>query len=414
MAVMILVILAIERLAPALRAQMTRPSASESRPAFIVTFGRAAVETPRAEAVRPSTMSVPRPLPIAPAGRTSKHARTALSRPAVNRWGLLVDKRVSGYIPVLRELRDGSATPSDRCAPVWRIRIWQCTTTAPDDVASVPGRERPMEYPRFERLVIGGTTAFVLLTLVAAIVTSGPDPAEIVGQMAVIFVMVAAVHWGRRVGTLAAFAACLLYLGVRMPLLAAEPTGNALLLIISRFAGYCLIGMVGGEIFARVKYMFASQNRSGVIDDWSQVYNQRYAARALEQALARHRRYQEPYSVVVVRLEPAVTGTQAPPKLRGVVRTVASFLRDDVRLADDVARLDDGRFVVMLPHTPGKAAPAVAERVRTGICNELGAKDDCVTTTCLGTDLDIAALEQFAASITPGENAVRDQPASGA
>ncbi len=58
---------------------------------------------------------------------------------------------------------------------------------------------------------------------------------------------------------------------------------------------------MGGEIFARVKYLFAGSKDSDVIDDWSRVYNQRYAARALEQAVARHKRYQEPFSAILVR-----------------------------------------------------------------------------------------------------------------
>ena len=56
---------------------------------------------------------------------------------------------------------------------------------------------------------------------------------------------------------------------------------------------------------------------SNMIDDWSRVYNQRYAARAIEQAVARHKRYQEPFSAILVQLEPALTGTQRPQKLRG-------------------------------------------------------------------------------------------------
>jgi GGDEF domain-containing protein len=212
-------------------------------------------------------------------------------------------------------------------------------------------------------------------------------------------VMGVAVHWGRKAGTLAALVACLLYLAVRLPLLAAGLSPQAFVLMVSRFAGYCLIGLVGGEIFGRVKYIFAGSRESGVIDDWSRVYNQRYALRAIEQATARYRRYQEPFSLVVLRLEPVLTATRRPEKLRGLVRTVAGFLRDDVRLVDDVARLDDGRFVVLLPHTAAKAAPVVAARLVAGVCGTLGVKGECVTSMSLGADEHTPALEAFAASI---------------
>jgi GGDEF domain-containing protein len=259
-----------------------------------------------------------------------------------------------------------------------------------------------MEYGRFERLVIGSTTVLVLLSVAVSIAGGVADTAEIIGQLAIIVVMVAAVHWGRRAGTFAALAACLVYLALRLPLIAAGLTPQALLLIVSRFAGYCLVGIVGGEIFARVKYLSGSKD-SNMIDDWSRVYNQRYAARAIEQAVARHKRYQEPFSAILVQLEPVLTGTQRPQKLRGLVRTVAAFIRDDVRMVDDVARLEDGRFVVLLPHTPGNAAPIVASRLTDGICRTLGVKDNCISTLCLGTDHDTAALEQLVAGLGVAE-----------
>lgn len=259
-----------------------------------------------------------------------------------------------------------------------------------------------MEYGRFERLVIGSTTVLVLLSVAVSIAGGGADTAEIIGQLAIIFVMVAAVHWGRRAGTFAALAACLVYLALRLPLIAAGLTTQALLLIVSRFAGYCLVGIVGGEIFSRVKYLSGSKD-SNMIDDWSRVYNQRYAARAIEQAVARHKRYQEPFSAILVQLEPALTGTQRPQKLRGLVRTVAGFLRDDVRMVDDVARLEDGRFVVLLPHTPGANAPIVASRLTEGICRTLGVKENCISTLCLGTENDTAALEELVAGLTDAE-----------
>lgn len=271
-----------------------------------------------------------------------------------------------------------------------------------------------MEYARFERLVIGGTLLLVLLTVAASIASGAADAAEIIGQLAIVGVMGAAVHWGRKAGTIAALAACLLYLVLRLPMLSAGMTPQAFPLVVSRLAGYCLIGIVGGEVFARVKYLCSGAAGYNVIDDWSRVYNQRYAARALEQAVVRHKRYREPFSMVIIRLEPVVTGSQKPEQLRGLVRRVASFLRDDVRMIDDVAHLDDGRFVVLLPHVPGTAAPAVADRLGTGISQTLGVQRSSVTATYLSAAEDTSALEQFAASIAYIEDEPIAQPASGA
>jgi len=270
-----------------------------------------------------------------------------------------------------------------------------------------------MEYRRFERLVIGAAALLVGLTLAASFAMGGLDAAEVVAQVAVVAVVAVAVHWGRKAGTVAALAACLLYLALRLPMLATGVTTGMFLLVITRFAGYCIIGIVGGEVFARVKYLFAEANATGVIDSWSRVYNQRYASRALDQAIERHRRYQEPFAVIILSLAPSLSASQRPEKLRGLVRSVAGILRDDVRMVDDVARIDDGRFVILLPHTPGTATPLVAERLVNGVCQALGLKKDAMTTVCLGAAENTAALQEFAAGIAPSRDEPEAQPPSG-
>lgn len=270
-----------------------------------------------------------------------------------------------------------------------------------------------MDYRRFEHLVVGGTAALVLLALAASVATGGVDVVELVGQLAMVAVMAVAVHFGRKVGTIAALAASLLYLALSLPVLSAGLTQERLLLVVSRLAGYCLVGIVGGEIFSRMKYLFASTGDSATIDDWSQVYNQRYTARALGQALERHNRYQEPFSVIVMCLEPILTSDQRPAKARGLVRTVAGILRHDVRLVDDVARLDDGRFVIMLPHTPGNAAHTVVGRLVEAVSQTLGYSESSVTTTCLCAQDDAVALREFATSLAYETDQTLAQPASG-
>ena len=95
-----------------------------------------------------------------------------------------------------------------------------------------------MEYRRFERLVIGSAVVLVGLTLAVSALSGGTDAAEFIGQLAVVGVVTAAIHWGRKAGTFAALAACLLYLAMRLPMLASEPSPETFLLVATRFAGY--------------------------------------------------------------------------------------------------------------------------------------------------------------------------------
>jgi len=266
-----------------------------------------------------------------------------------------------------------------------------------------------MNYSRFEKWAFAGTTLLVAITIVVSAPNWQFDPIEVVGQLIIIVVMAAALHWGHKAGTIAALGACLLYVLLRLPDLSEGLSTTALILVCTRFAGYGLIGIVGGEVFVRVKYLLAANSHNGVIDDWSQVYNQRYAARALAQTLTRHERYKEPYSVVVIRIDADALRQSSATKLKSTVRMIAGLLRDDVRMVDDVARLDDGGFVIMLPHTPGTAAPVVADRLTNGICRALNVNAASISTTCLGAEEDTAAFTDFVASLQPPSD---DAPAN--
>ena len=260
-----------------------------------------------------------------------------------------------------------------------------------------------MNYSSFERLILSAAAVLVLGTLAATIATGAAGYAEIVGQLAVLVVMFAAVRWGRKAGTIAAIAASLLYLGLQLPLISTSPSVKPAILVVTRLAGYCLIGIVGGELFARMKYFMAASEDSGMIDQWSGVYNQRYIASALEQAEARRQRYGEPFSVVLLELDVSLPAEQRADKLRGIVRAAASFMRDDVRMIDDVARLDDGRFLILLPHTSGANAPVVADRLSEGVCRALERKPGCAKTKCLGSEDDAEALSLLRSALAPDE-----------
>lgn len=125
-------------------------------------------------------------------------------------------------------VRDESAAAlgATKPAPMRRESCRQCTTREPRSVVSQGQwrRGETVEYARFERLVIGGTSLLVLLTVAASIASGAADVAEVIGQLAIIGVMGAAVHWGRKAGTIAALAACLLYLVLRLPMLSAGMT----------------------------------------------------------------------------------------------------------------------------------------------------------------------------------------------
>lgn len=258
-----------------------------------------------------------------------------------------------------------------------------------------------MKYARFEQLIIGIGALAVVGSLALSIQNGGPRLVDVAAQLLLLGVLVAAVHWGRRAGMYAAIAASLIYIALYLRVLSRphDVTVQVLVIIVARVAAYCLVGIVGGELCSRVKYIFARYDESNTIDDWSRVYNQRHASHAIEQARARYTRYGEPFSLVVITLVPEITAEMLPKRQRSLVRAVANFLREDVRMVDEVCRLDDGRFAVLLPHTPRDGGAVVAARLAAGVRRTVGAKPESVRVTCMGAAEDTIALAALNAEL---------------
>jgi len=258
-----------------------------------------------------------------------------------------------------------------------------------------------VKYSRFELLVVG-VGVLAVAGSIAFSLTSRPDGVEILAQVLLLVALAGAVHWGRSGGLLAAVAAFLVYLLARMPLILATgwTTGTVELVLIHGVT-YGFIGIVGGELCGRLKYFFARSSESPSIDECSRVYNQQFIAQLLSTALGSFDRYQAPFSVVVVRLAPAVTSELRDRKASSLVRAVANHLRNDIRMIDDVGHLDDGSFVLLLPHTPKTGATVAAERVRAGVRDIVGAKDESVTAEVLAAAEDTDALRTMLAGLAP-------------
>ena len=263
-----------------------------------------------------------------------------------------------------------------------------------------------MKYSRFEQLIVAAGSIVILGALVLSLYGGGPGFEEVAAQLMLFMTLVAAVHYGRKGGTIVAIAAATVYIVIRIPLLSSTVgvSSAALFMILSRLAAYGLVGVVGGDLFGRIKYMFARFENSGTIDDWSRVYNQLYAYRALEQAHARFTRYNEPYSLILLTLSPSLTAELRPSRQRTLIRGVANYIRGDVRMVDEVSRLGDGRFVMLLPHTPRDGGVIVRDRVASGVRHALGAREESISAVCYGAAEDSVAITSLLTDIAPPES----------
>jgi GGDEF domain-containing protein len=255
-----------------------------------------------------------------------------------------------------------------------------------------------MKYARFEQFVIGiAALAVLAMTIVASRDVNSAVTEGIAGVL-LLAVLAAAVHSGRKGGLAAAIAASAVYTVMSIPSIKAEHglTSHALVLLAMRVATYGLVGIVGGEACARLRHFLTRFNNSDTFDEWSRIFNQRYGSAILDKALSGFERYGHNFCVILLSIAPSVTADLGPQKIRAVVRGVAGYLRGDLRMVDEVARLDDGRFFVLLPNTPSEGGELVAARVRHGVRELLGALDASVTVHKLSSAQDAPELAALA------------------
>lgn len=256
-----------------------------------------------------------------------------------------------------------------------------------------------MKYSRFERLALA-VGALAILGTVLASWNAQPVLEEIIAQALLFVVLVGAVHWGRSGGFLAAIFAIIVYLALRAPLLFGEGlTPDLLDLVLVRTVAYGVVGILGGEVCGRIKYLLARLEGGANLDEETRVYNQAYLGRILEANLGLHARYKTPFSIVLIALAPALTSELKPSRRRSLLRAAANHIRNDVRLVDDVARLDDGTFVMVLPQTPKSGGAVAAGRVREGLRELLGARDESVTARVLAVPEDHSELSSLRDSL---------------
>lgn len=267
-----------------------------------------------------------------------------------------------------------------------------------------------MRYSFFERLVlaVGGAAIIgsLLLSYRASLVAE-----EVIAQVLLLGVLIGAVHWGRRGGFISAVAASLVYAVLRIPLAIQEGglTADVATLLLIRLLSYGLVGIVGGELCGRIRYILARLEDSSSVDEWSQLYNQRFICRALESALGQYGRYQTPFSTVRITVNERVYAELRDTRQRTLIRGVADHIRNDIRLVDEVGRLDDSSFLVVLPHTPLEGGTVVSERLREGVCRVLGAREESVTSEVLGAPEDAEALVELHRALASAPNGCAPQ-----
>lgn len=219
-----------------------------------------------------------------------------------------------------------------------------------------------MSYRRFELLLIALGFAVILATMIDTINTS-LGYQNLLGQALMAPVLFVALHWGRRSGRFAALGGSLIYLAATAT---GKDTGYSLISqeIVIRAIAYGVVGILGGELAHKMKYVLAGIENEEHLDPETKVFDKSYLTRLIQNYISYHSRYTRPFSIIMITLTQGDADAPAPRHLNPKgMRLSAMILRDNIRIIDELGCWNEKSLCVVAPDTAMQDAPAACKRI---------------------------------------------------
>ncbi len=228
-----------------------------------------------------------------------------------------------------------------------------------------------MDYRGFQRFILISGSVLIVISTILVYITTRSIP-EAIGQLLFFLLLAGAVYYGRRGGIVTAIMASTIYATLHFPTILSLGISPVLPLILVRTAIYGITGPLGGELLAQIKRFMVEASQNQFVDPETKIFNKIYFAKLVQTELARFERYKTVSSVVMLNLDPEVVNlTRESPQEQGL-RSVAEGLMSSIRLVDEVGRVEDQVFGVILPFTPADGAKIVARRLASVATDRLG------------------------------------------
>lgn len=219
-----------------------------------------------------------------------------------------------------------------------------------------------MSYRRFELLLVALGFAVILATMIDAI-NSSLGYENLLGQALMAPVLFVALHWGRRSGQLAALAAGVIYLGATAT---SEAATFSLISqeVVIRAIAYGAVGILGGELAHKMKYVLAGIENANYLDEHTKVFDKSYLTRLIQNFISYHSRYTRPFSIIMISLtQSGADADSTRPLDQKGMRLSAMILRDNIRIIDELGCWNETTLCVVAPDTATHDAPAACTRI---------------------------------------------------
>jgi GGDEF domain-containing protein len=218
-----------------------------------------------------------------------------------------------------------------------------------------------MKYAKFERIVIL-VIAIAIAVMAAAMLVQKTDGIEIFGHVMMLVVIVASLYWGKR-GALVSFLACFgAYTAARLIWIGDFSYATAAQLIAAKFLVYGILALLCSYMRTQFRYFFVKMERQDLIDDETQIGNEKFLAKELSSRINENERYDIPFSLLEFSLDEDFVSNM---RTRGVsvMRDLStSVLKSDTRSVDELARTHSD-LMVILPSVGREGAQICAHRL---------------------------------------------------
>lgn len=149
-----------------------------------------------------------------------------------------------------------------------------------------------------------------------------------------------------------------------------------------------LLAMIGNSLslIAEKIRLFQQTRKLAITDGLTGLYNSRYFFSALEAEIARTRRYETPFSIVLFDVDNFKKFNDQYGHQAGddALRLIADVLKGESRKSDLVARYGGEEFIILLPNTSKFEAFGIANRIKDAVSNAVFHGDPTISLTVSG------------------------------
>lgn len=222
-----------------------------------------------------------------------------------------------------------------------------------------------MKYVKFERIVIL-VIAIAIAVMAAAMIVQKTDAVEIFGHLMMIVIIVCSLYWGKR-GALTSFLVCFaVYTAARLIWIGDFSYGTALQLTIAKFLVFGILAFLCSYMRNQFRYFFVKLEHQELIDNETQIGNERFLLKELSSRINENERYDIPFSVINLSLDnDFVDGLR--DQGTSVLRDISTaILKNDTRSVDELAR-NRSDLMVILPSVGREGAEVCGRRLESKV-----------------------------------------------